>query len=890
MKNHRSETPPYWAQRWLHWYCPDNLLEEIEGDLLETFEYNAKEKGLRVARLRYTVDCIRFFNPTTFKKAKTLGNSPSYTLQNHLAMFNNYFKIAWRNLWRSKSQSLINLMGLSVGLTGGLLIALFVLDEWKFDRFHPAVDQTFRITSHRVSDGQRIATASTSPAIGLTLQKDFPEVTQSLRLFKVRQKMLFRKGDKHFLEQEGFFAEESIFELFHLPLEKGDPATALQEPNSVVLSPALAQKYFGTANPLGQTISINKQEVSVTGVLAPLSPHFHLDFDFLFSFEDLLSQVSKERIGSWVWQDFYSYIKLSPAASPAQLASKLPAFVENYAHPQTKALGFSYYLDLQPLTAIHLHSAGLRNDIIVVGNYRYVIGLALVGLFLVLIACINFINLTTAKAIRRAKEVGIRKAAGARRNQLAMQFISEAVLIVSLSMLIACHLTRLLLPLLNNFSGKLLFFPLYTNPLLILALLSLTVLTGIVAGSYPAFILSGFRPAEALKSAKLRLDGHVTWLRKGLITTQFALSILLIISVLIIFRQLNFLQQQDLGFHKEQLVHFPLKSKMFNNLELVKEKFSSVAGVTAASVGFGIPGDIIAGDNIIVPGVDRKTLPARLFTIDHDYLQTMGMELVAGRDFSTSIATDASTAFIVNETAVHTLGLADSPAEAIDKPLEWEMWNEQDSIKRGRVIGVVKDFHYNSMHEEVQTTVLHIYPGAYWKVMLRLDKEEINETLATIEKTWDNFETGYPIDYQFVDESFGAMYKEEQKLSSLLWIFTLLAIFIACIGAFGLATYAIAQREKEIGIRKVLGASVVGIVGLLSKDFLQLVLLALLVASPIAWYLMNGWLADFAYRVDIHWWIFALAGTIAFLIAFLTVSVQSIRAALANPIKALRSE
>lgn len=890
MKNHPPNSPPYWAKRWLHWYCPDRLLEEIEGDLLENFEYNIREKGLRIARLRYSIDCIRFFNPTTFKKAKALGHTHSYPFQNHLAMLNNYFKIALRNLWRAKSQSFINLMGLSVGLTGCLLIGLFVLDEWKFDQYHPDADRVFRIISDRTSDGPSGEWASTAPPIAPTMQEEFPEVQQTLRLFQVRQKMLFKRADKHFLEQGGFFAEESIFELFHLPLRQGNPATALQEPNSVILSPALAQKYFGLDDPLGQTISINNQEVKVTGVLEALSPHFHLSFDFLFSFEDLLSQVSKEKINSWVWQDFYNYIKVAAETNEAQLTSKLSAFVETHAHPQTKPMGFQYYLALQPLPDIHLHSAGLRNDKIVVGNHRYVMGLALVGLFLLLIACINFINLTTAKAIRRAKEVGIRKTAGARRNQLAVQFISEAVVIVSISMLIATHLTRLLLPLLNNFTGKLLSFPLYSDPLLILKLLGLTLLTGILAGSYPAFILSGFRPAQALKSSKLRLDGHVNWLRKGLITTQFALSILLIISVLIIFRQLNFLQQQDLGFQKEQLVHFPMKSKMFNSLDLVKEKFSTITGVTSTSIGFGIPGDIIAGDNIIIPGEDRKTLPARLFTIDHDYIQTLGMELVAGRDFSKAIATDATAGFIVNETAVRTLGLADSPAEAINKPLEWDMWNESDSVKRGRVIGVVKDFHYNSLHEEVQTTVLHIYPGAYWKVMLRLNKEEISETLAAIEKTWESFETGYPIDYQFVDASFGAMYKEEQKLSSLLWIFTLLAIFIACIGAFGLATYATAQREKEIGIRKVLGASVLGIVGILSKDFLQLVFLALLVASPLAWYLMNSWLADFAYRIEIHWWIFVLAGIIALLIAFLTVSFQSIRAALANPIKALRSE
>ena len=883
-------TPPKRARQFLRWYCPENLFEEIEGDLLEAFQFHAKKEGLTAAKWRYTWDVIRFFNPTTFEKSRRLNRHSQHYGTNHLAMFKNYFKIALRNLWKQKVSSFINVTGLCIGLAGFFLIGLFVIDEWQYDRYHPEGDRVYRIYSERGGVGAGAMWATSSPALGPTLKEEFGEVEQSLRLYLIRQKTLFKKEEQSYLEENGFFAEPSIFNLFHLPFLYGDPKLALQEPNSIVLTERLAKKYFGKKNPIGQTLTVKKKEVTVTGVLKELPPHFHLQFDFLLPFEYLLNQVSKERIQSWVWQDFTNYIMVKPNTDVKQLSAKLPAFVEQHAHPETKKKGFHYYLHLQPLQEIHLHSAQLRNDVAVRGNYQYLVGLAVVGLFLLMIACINFITLTTARAVRRSKEVGIRKAAGALRSQLVVQFIGEAVLTVGIAMLLASQVVLFLLPYLNDFTGKELLFPLYTNPYLIPAMLGFAIFTGLVAGSYPAFILSGFRPALALKSTQLKLSGHVFWLRKGLVVIQFTLSTLLIISVLIIFRQVNFLNHTDMGFQKEQLLYFPMKGKMFRNLDMTKEEFVKIPGVTSASTCFGIPGDIVSGDGIIVPHREHKDLPARIFLIDHEYIETMGMEIIAGRDFSREIGTDAHEGFIINETAVKTLELGDSPDDAIDKPLEWDMWTDNDTIKKGRVIGVVKDFHYASLHEEIQTTVLHIYPDGYWKMALRINTADLPGTLAAIEQTWEQFETGYPIDYQFTDASFGAMYKEESKLSSLLRIFTLLAIFIACIGAFGLATYSTEQRRKEIGIRKVLGASVGGIVGLLSKDFLKLVCIAILVASPVAWYLMNQWLKDFAYRIDIQWWVFVLAGILALFIAFLTVSFQSISAALANPVKALRNE
>lgn len=805
-------------------------------------------------------------------------------------MLQNYFKMTWRNLIKNKGFASVNIFGLTIGLASCLLIGLFVLDELSYDTFHPDGERTYRVYAERDGSGGPATWAGTSPAIGPTFKQDFQEVEQTLRLFNIRSKQLFKKGDISSLEEKGFFAEASIFEMFHLPLLHGDAQSALKEVNSIVLTQPLAEKYFGNENPVGKIISINKKDRMITGVLKPLPGNFHLDFRFLVSFQGLLASVSEERINSWVWQDFSNYVKLYPETNEANFKGKLKAFVEKYAHPQTKELGFSYYLNLQKVKDVYLYSANFRNDPATKGNYQYVLGLSIVGLFLLFIACTNFINLRTAQAFKRAQEVGVRKVIGAFRGQLALQFMGEAIFIVAISMLLAAQLTHFMIPQLNEFAGKSLSFDWYKSPLILLLMLGVTLITGLISGAYPALVLSGFRPVEALKGNKLMPTGKVQSLRKGLVTLQYTLSILLIISTLVVFQQLDFLGKKELGFKKEQLLYFAMKNPVNKNFESAKAEFLQVPGVVSASTCFGIPGDIVSGDNIIVPGPDKRTLPARIFCIDHEYIQTMGLEIIAGRDFSTEIKTDVSEGFIVNETALKTLGLGDSPEEAIGKPLEWDMWNETGEVKKGKVIGVVKNFHFASLHEEVQTSILHIYPGAYWKLALRINTNQTSQVLAGISKTWDSFNTGYPIDYQFVDEGFGAMYKRETKLNSLLWIFTVLAILISCIGAFGLATYSAEQRRKEISIRKILGASTQSIVALLSKDFLRLVFLALIIASPIAWYAMLTWLENFAYRIDIQWWVFGLAGFGAVFITLASISFQSIRAASANPLISLKTE
>lgn len=884
-------TPPSFLLFLLNIYCPDNLLEEIEGDLIENYQFNLWQKGKFYASLLCALDVIRFFNPTTFKKSKSIKKANIYyTPFNPVIMWKNYFTIARRNLWRQKENSLINLFGLITGLIAFILIGLFAFDEFQFDKFHTNGDRVVRIVTEGAGANSAGSWAGTSPAIGPSLQQEFPEVGDHLRMYRISQKQLFNFEGQTFLETGGYFAEANIFDFFDIPFISGNPNTALTERDKVVISDNLARKYFGSEEATGKVIKIGRTDIVVSGVFEELSSHFHLDFDFLLPFQNLMDQVSDERMNSWVWQDFNTYLLLNDTESIYSLETKLLGHIEKYAHPQTLEMGFSYYVHLQPVRKIHLHSSHLQNDHAQRGNYGYLIGLLWVGLFILMIACINFINLSTAKAVKRTKEVGIRKVVGAQKRELINQFLVEAGLTVTISMIVACIAVVIILPYLNEFTGKSIAFNPFDDPRILIVLMALTSITILLSGVYPAFVLSGLSSAGHKVQSLLKPESKGEFLRKGLVVSQFALSILLIIGVLVVYQQVRYLNHTDLGFNKEQLVHFPLKGSTFNNFTTTKEEFLKIGGIESASICFGIPGDIIAGDQVIIPFPERRTLPSRIFAVDHDYVETMGFEVIAGRGFSEDFSTDKSHAFVINETAVVNLELGNSPEDAIGKDLEWQMWSENDTLKKGKVIGVVKDFHYASLHEKIQTTVMHIDPSSCWKMVARISSSDMPNVIDKMTETWDQFNTGYPLDYQFVDASFGAMYEEERKLSTLLGIFTLLAIAIASIGIFGLSAFSVQQRYSEIGIRKVLGASVVDIIQLLSKEYLILILIALAIATPVGWYVMKNWLQDFSYRITLDIWTFLFAGAVTLIIAGLTVSYQNIRAALMNPVNAIRDD
>ncbi len=510
-----------------------------------------------------------------------------------------------------------------------------------------------------------------------------------------------------------------------------------------------------------------------------------------------------------------------------------------------------------------------------------------------MIACFNFVNLATARSFRRAKEIGVRKVIGAGRKQLIIQFIGETILLSVLSMLLAIIATFLIVPLLNQFTGKSIQFNPFANPILGVTILAAGVVIGVIAGIYPALVLSGFQPIKVLKNMKLIGSGGGAWLRQALVVIQFALSVLLIVSTTIVYRQTKFLNNADLGFNKDQVIYFQVRGDVESKLNAFEDELKRSPNIVSLTAGYGLPGDRYAGDGVKTIDSDgEKERSANVFIGDHDYVKTLGLRIIAGRDFSRDMATDVREAFIINETAVKEWGFG-SPEKAIGQKINWNEWVPLDTlntVKKGRVIGVVEDFHYKSLHEKVTPSVIHVYPQYVSTVAVKLRTTDIKNTLAHINNVWNKFAPGYPLDYKFMDESYGAMYKAEGKLSELLWIFTIMAIVVGCMGLFGLAAFSAEQRTKELGIRKVLGANAFDIVGLLSKNFLLLVVIASVIAFPIAWWAMNNWLEDFPYRVNISWWVFGIAIIAALAIALLTVSFQAIKAALANPVKSLRTE
>ena len=805
-------------------------------------------------------------------------------------MIKNYLKSAVRNLLRYKGFTTINITSLTIGITACLAIGLFVWDERQYDKNIPGGENIYRIYNERKNNSSITYAACVPPAYSTFLQQQYPEVDTTTRILMSGDKFLMEVGDKKGYEAKGWIVEASFFQVFPLKFIKGDPATALVEPATIVISDELAKRYFGNEDPIGKTIKIDKDDLAVKGVFAKLPERFHLDFNYLMSLPS--AEIAPERMQLWTWNQFYTYIKLKPGSNVYQLQQKFQAHVKKEIYPTLTQAGSTFLPFFQQLKNIHLQSSNFIYDNAIRGNQTSVNALTIIALFVLAIACFNFINLATARSFRRAKEIGVRKVVGAERQQLVFQFISETVLLSLLSVLIATIATFFLIPELNSFTGKSIEFNPFANPVLGLLILTGGIVIGILAGVYPALVLSGFKPIKVLKNMKLTGGGGTPWLRQALVVVQFTLSALLIISTIIVYRQTNYLNDKDLGFNKDQILYFQVRDSVERALETFKSELRSSPNILSVTSGYGLPGDQYAGDGIIVPGAGGdQEFSANVFIGDHDYTKTLGLRIIAGRDFSREMSTDVEEAFLINETAVKELGFS-TPEKAIGQRLHWEKWipDSLNPVKKGKVIGVVQDFHYKSLHEKVTTSVIQIYPPVSFKVAVKLKTADIRTTIAFINGIWNRFSPGYPLDYNFMDETYGKMYKAEEKLGSLLWIFTIMAIIVGCLGLFGLAAFSAEQRTKEIGIRKVLGASVFNIVGLLSKTFLKLVLIAFVIAFPFAWWSMNNWLEDFPYRVNISWWVFGIAAISAIGIALITVSFQAIKAAIANPVKSLRTE
>jgi putative ABC transport system permease protein len=805
----------------------------------------------------------------------------------------NYYKTAFRALIKHKGFSFINIAGLTLGLAATLLIALFVWDEYQYDKFVPDGDRIYRVCNQVTHNEGTEPLAVTPPTYSSVLQREFPGVEDATRVLMTGEfKSLFEAGGKAIYEDNGMYADSAFFNVFHLRFVYGTPTGALNGSSSIVMSREMATRYFGDEDPVGKKLLIDKKPVQVTGVIDK-NPKFHLPFDYLRPLAAM--EIAPDRLQSWQWQQFFTYIRLRKDADIKGMQATFRDIVKTRAYPETKPKGYTYLPFFQPLYDIHLYSAGFKFDRDPRGNITYVRALLIIAGFIIAIACFNFINLATALATRRAKEVGVRKTIGAGRWQLIRQFISETLLITTISICLAILLTTLLLPSLNSFTGATIPLSILIQPITIILFAALTFVVGLAAGFYPAIILSGYDPIKVLKPGLAQSSGSIKmpWLRHGLVVIQFTLSILLILSAITVFRQVDYLHHKDLGFNKEQILFFPLHGdNIFKNQDAFRNEVLKVPGVSSLSIGYGFPGDAVAGDEVIVDHHgSQTTLPATQLAADYDYIKTLGLKLVAGRDFSRSMGTDQDHAWIINETAVREFGYG-TPEKALGQRLSWHPWdgNNPDSLKSGQIIGVVKDFNYKSLYDKIEPAVIQIYPLAAWKVAVKVRTDHLASTISQLRAVWDRFTPDYPLEYKFLDQNFDLLYRSEEKLQALVWIFTGIAIFVGCLGLFGLAAYTAETRRKEVGIRKILGASTESMVLLLSKGFVGPVFISLLIAAPISWYCMQQWLQGFAYRTTMTWWVFAAAGLGAIFIASLTVGYQAIRAALANPVNSLRVE
>lgn len=791
-------------------------------------------------------------------------------------MFRNYLTIALRNLRKSPGFTFLNIAGLAAALACCLLIGLYVHDELSYDRHLADAERTYRVTMEVETEGDVQAFAGASATLAPALLADQPQVTAATRLTSVGgSTTTVRVGDTRFYEQGLFRADASFFDFFGFPLLQGDPTTALAEPRTVVLTQSMARKYFGSDDPLGRVLLIDETEATVTGVMADVPPNTHVRPRFLLPLEDW---ADGGLMRTWHVNSFHTYIKLAEGVDPAAFEADIRDLAYRYVGDELAGNDQTYAYQLQPVTDIHLHS-DLRYELEANSSAATVYTFGIIAVFILLIACVNFTNLTTARSLRRAKEVGVRKTAGAQRRQLTIQFLGESVLMSVLAMLGAVVLAHLLLPLFNDLAGKALSLYPLVSPSVWLTLVALAVVTGLLAGSYPALVLSSFRPAAVLKGG-FTANHRGRGLRKGLVVFQFTISVVLIICTLVVSQQLRFMKNQRLGFDKEQVVVVPVRTGTNPTYETLRAELGQVPGVRQLSLSTDLLGRSI--DSTPVRNEAGRELHMQVMYVDEQFLSIYRIPLVAGRNFSSDIPLDVQrNAFLLNETAVTALGW-DSPEDAIGREVE--------HFAEGTVIGVFEDFHYQSLHQEIGPLMLMVRPGPFLYASLKLTPGQTAETLAALQARFQALFPNRPFDYFFLDEDFDRQYAAEEQLGQLTTVFSFLAVLIACLGLFGLAAYAAEQRTKEIGVRKVLGASVAGLVALLSKDFLQLVLIAIVVAVPLAVLVLNQYLGTYPYRIALPVWVVVVAGGLALLIAFLTVSYQAIKASMIDPVKALRYE
>ncbi|MEL6671217.1 MAG: ABC transporter permease [Bacteroidota bacterium] len=882
--------PPRFAMRFLSWFCAAGFREEIEGDLWELFQEEIEEHGLKRARRRFFFTSLRYLRPYFFGKKFF----PDTFI--HRAMIQHHVKIASRQLWKQKYYSLINIGGLSLGVACCLLIMLYVQHETGYDQHVSTKDRLYRITAESGSNAEsgRPNVVAMAP-LADALMQDYPEVEKAARFnpffFEAGSNLVRKVGDTQSLFEAGFtYADQEILEVFDLPIVAGERTGALVDPLTVVISDKIARKYFPEGNAVGQTLILNdneKRPYKITAVMRDFPTQSSLQYDFFLSLEGLDDSQSTQ----WMYNNYPTFVLLKPGVDPEALTEKFSVMVDKYMKDQLMEAinvdvdkaraedGWYYKFDLQPITETHLYSANFH-DPVNRGDIRYVWIFSAISIFILLIACINFMNLSTARSANRAKEVGIRKVIGSQKRELVQQFLTESILTSLISFAIGLGLVTLLLEPFNTLAGKELSLP-WTELWFIPSLLGGALFVGILAGSYPAMFLSRFMPIKVLKGTLSQGSKH-SRLRSGLVVFQFAASILLIIGTMVVYRQMEFIQDKKLGFDKENVLIIRDAYTLGRQTQQLKDAFKKLPEVQSATVSGFMP----------VKGFSYNDMPfwpegknnpedqvnsCQFWTIDSDYLETMDIKLVDGRNFTPGMATDSG-ALIINQTLARQLNFEHPTAQRITTLGDYTY----------PIIGVVEDFHFESLKDDIRGVAMRLGFSTF-NIAIRY-QGDLSTVLPKIKATWSEFAPNQSIRYTFLDEKFDAMYDEEVRTGSVFGAFAILAIVIACLGLFALATFVAEQRRKEICIRKVLGANMGQIFILMTQNFFLLIGIALVVATPLAWYLMNLWLQDFSYKIDLSWDLFAVAGLAAALITLITVSYQAIQVALADPALSLRNE
>ncbi|HYG00873.1 MAG TPA: ABC transporter permease [Chryseosolibacter sp.] len=802
-------------------------------------------------------------------------------------MIRNYFTVALRNILKDKFYSIINVFGLMLGIASCIFIALYITDELSYDRWHQHAERTYRINEFIDTEGSGERSSSVPFPTGPTLAEDYATMIETqVRLFNFQSPTILikeRESEKEFNEPRVLFVDSTFFDVFNYEVVKGNKATALQQPNSILLTEASAERYFGNEDPLGKVLQIEgQQDLVVTGVLAnpPQNAHFH--FDFLVSFSTLRNFFNGQYPTTWYWNPCWTYIVLKEGVSPEDVSKNFPAFIQKYFPEFIRA---EARMTLQPLTAIHLTS-DLEFELEANSSEENIYVFTIIGIVILFIAGMNFMNLSTARSAKRGKEVGLRKTLGSQRPQLITQFLLESLIIASFAIILAVIVAVLGLPFFNSLAEKSLGYEVFLQPVILITLFAIFVVVGIGSGLYPALVLSSFVPAKVLKDSSSK-GGRGAILRKTLVVVQFSLSIIMIISTVIAINQLDFLRKSDTGFNKEQVLYISaLRTPITQTYPGFKKELEERADVASMTGVLDVLGSKHQGDNFRFEGMDKSKLFSVMW-VNHDFFKTFDLSIVAGREYKENITTDDSLALIVNEALAKQMGW--TPEDAIGKKYDYNQFS-------GEIVGVVEDFNFVSKHKKIEPLIIQLRsnPGHFnfslKYVAIKLESQDLPKTVAAIETKWKELAPGRPFDYFFLDQELDKLYKDEEKLGKVAGIFSVLAVIVACLGLFALASFMAEERKKEIGIRKVMGGSVSQIVMLLSKDFSVLIGIAFAIACPVAWYAINSWLSNFAFHVDISPVVFVVVGIVTLMIALLTICYRALQAAYTNPVNTLRHE